>query len=228
MISVNQTSANLSFIERLNKQREEQDEKLASGKRINSAADDPAGLQIANRLTSQVNQNQQLSFNAQDQVNLNNVQAGALSSIANNLERANILSVQSGNPLYDTDAIQDELTQITEEINVIASDVLGQDNFISGLDAADPVTTQTIIQDTATIVNESASALGAESNALISQIATYETSVVNISASRSRIEDTDFASASSEQTKNDILLQAAIVNKKNEEERKGLLFNRFV
>ena len=228
MISVNQTSANLSFIERLNKQREEQDEKLASGKRINSAADDPAGLQIANRLTSQVNQNQQLSFNAQDQVNLNNVQAGALSSITNNLERANILSVQSGNPLYDTDAIQDELTQITEEINVIASDVLGQDNFISGLDAADPVTTQTIIQDTATIVNESASALGAESNALISQIATYETSVVNISASRSRIEDTDFASASSEQTKNDILLQAAIVNKKNEEERKGLLFNRFV
>lgn len=228
MISVNQTSANLSFIERLNKQREEQDEKLASGKRINSAADDPAGLQIANRLTSQVNQNQQLSFNAQDQVNLNNVRAGALSSITNNLERANILSVQSGNPLYDTDAIQDELTQITEEINVIASDVLGQDNFISGLDAADPVTTQTIIQDTATIVNESASALGAESNALISQIATYETSVVNISASRSRIEDTDFASASSEQTKNDILLQAAIVNKKNEEERKGLLFNRFV
>ncbi|TPH15231.1 flagellin [Litorilituus lipolyticus] len=228
MISVNQTSANLSFIERLNKQREEQDDKLASGKRINSTADDPAGLQIANRLTSQVNQNQQLSFNAQDQVNLNNVQAGALSSITNNLERANILSVQSGNPLYDSDAIQDELAQITEEINVIASDVLGQDNFISGLDAADPVATQTILQDTAAIVNESASNLGAESNALISQVATYETSVVNISASRSRIEDTDFASASSEQSNNDILLQAAIVSKKNEEDRKGLLFNRFV
>lgn len=228
MISINQSSTNLSFIERLAKQREEQDEKLASGKRINSAADDAAGLQIANRLTSQINQNEQLSFNAQDQVNLNNVQAGALSSITDNLERAAVLSVQSGNPLYDNEAIQGELTQITEEINVIASDVLGQDNFISGLDAADPVATQTIIQDTAAIVGESSSALGAQSNALISQVATYDTAVVNVSASRSRIEESDFASATSEQAKNDILLQAAIISKKNEEERKGLLFNKLI
>ncbi|RHW77950.1 flagellin [Colwellia sp. RSH04] len=228
MISINQSSTNLSFIERLAKQREEQDEKLASGKRINSAADDAAGLQIANRLTSQINQNEQLSFNAQDQVNLNNVQAGALSSITDNLERAAVLSVQSGNPLYDNEAIQGELTQITEEINVIASDVLGQDNFISGLDAADPVATQTIIQDTAAIVGESSSVLGAQSNALISQVATYDTAVVNVSASRSRIEESDFASATSEQAKNDILLQAAIISKKNEEERKGLLFNKLI
>ncbi|MBU2893284.1 flagellin [Colwellia sp. D2M02] len=228
MLSINQSNNNLSFIERLNQRAEQQSEKLASGKRINKAADDAAGLQIANRLTSQINGNQQLSFNAQDQVNLNTVKTGALSAITEGLERANVLSVQSGNPLYDSSAIQDELNQITEEINTVASNVLGQENFISGLDASDPQATQTAIQDTAEIVNTSASELGASSNSLASQVSSYETSVVNVSASRSRIEDTDFAAQTSEQQQTEILLQAAIINKKNEEERKGLLFNKLV
>ena len=228
MLSVNQSSATLSFIDKLNQQREQQAEKLASGKRINKAADDAAGLQIANRLTSQINQNQQLSFNAQDQANINNVEAGALSAINDGLLRAQELSIQSGNPLYAGDAIQGELDQITAQINTLASDVLGQDNFISGLDASDPATTQTILQDTSQQVNESASALGAQNNALASQVATYQTSIINVSASRSRIEDTDFAEASSEQEKNAILLQSAIITKRNEEERKGILFNKLV
>ncbi len=228
MISINQPSANLSFIDKLNQQREEQAEKLASGKRINKAADDAAGLQIANRLTSQINQNQQLSFNAQDQANTNNVEAGTLSAINTSLLRAQELSIQSGSPLYSNDIIQGELDQITEQINTLASDVLGQNNFISGLDASNPAATQTILQDTATLVNDSASTLGAESNALASQVATYQTSVINVSASRSRIEDTDFAAASSEQEKNEALLQSAIITKKNDEDRKGLLFNKLV
>ena len=228
MISINQPSANLSFIDKLNQQREQQAEKLASGKRINKAADDAAGLQIANRLTSQINQNQQLSFNAQDQANINNVEAGALSAINDALLRAETLSIQSGNPLYDSDVIQGELNQITEQINTLASDVLGQDNFISGLDASNPAATQTILQDTSSLVNDSASALGAENNALASQVATYQTSVINVSASRSRIEDTDFAAATSEQAKNEVLLQSAIIIKKNEEEHKGLLFNKLI
>jgi len=228
MLSINQTPTSLSFIERINQKREDEEEKLASGKRINSAADDAAGLQIANRLSGQINQDRQLSFNAQDQVNLNHVEAGALSAINEGLQRANELSVQSANPLNDSNAIQGELDQITEQINTIASEVLGQNNFIGGLDATDPVTTQTILKDTSAIVSDSATTLGAESNALISQVATYETSVVNVSASRSRVEDTDFAKTSSEQTKMETLLQAAIQTKNNEEERKGLLFNRFV
>ena len=228
MLSVNQSSNQLSFIEKLNQQREEQAEKLASGKRINKAADDAAGLQIANRLTSQINQNQQLSFNAQDQANINNVEAGALSAINEGLLRAEELSIQSGNPLYDSSVIQGELDQITEQINTVASSVLGQDNFISGLDASDPASTQTIIQDTSTVVNESASALGAESNALASQVATYQNSIINTSESRSRIEDTDYATSTSKQAQNEVLLQSAILIKKDEEERKGLLFNKLV
>jgi len=228
MLSVNQSSNNLSFIDKLNQQREEQAEKLASGKRINKAADDAAGLQIASRLTSQINQDQQLSFNAQDQANINNVEAGAYSAINDSLLRAQELSIQSGNPLYDSNVIQGELDQITEQINTLASEVLGQDNFITGLNASDPATTQTILQETSSLVNESASALGAENNALASQVATYQTSVINVSASRSRIEDTDYAETSSEQEKNEVLLQSAIISKKDEEERKGLLFNKLV
>ena len=228
LLSVNQSTTNISFIDRLNQKREDEEEKLASGKRINSAVDDAAGLQIANRLTSQINQNQQLSFNAQDQANLNNVQSGALSAINEGLQRANELSVQSGNPIYDSDAIQGELDQLTEQINTIASEVLGQNNFISGLDATDPAGTQTIIQDVTTVVHDSATSLGAENNALASQVATYQISVVNNSASRSRIEDTDYASTTSEQEKTNTLLQATIINKKNEEDRKGLLFNKLV
>ncbi|WP_019029539.1 flagellin [Colwellia piezophila] len=228
MLSVKQSPANFSFIEKLNQQREQQAEKLASGKRINKAADDAAGLQIANRLTSQINQNKQLSFNAQDQANINDIEAGALSAINEGLLRAETLSIQSGNPLYDSDVIQGELNQITEQINTLARDVLGQDNFISGLDASNPAATQTILQDTSNLVNDSASALGAETNALASQVATYQTSVINVSASRARIEDTDFAEATSEQAKNEVLLQSAIITKKNEEERKGLLFNKLI
>jgi len=145
MLSVNQSSSNLSFIEKFNQQREDQAEKLASGKRINKAADDAAGIQIANRLTSQINQDQQLSFNAQDQANINNVEEAALSAITDGLLRAEELSIQSGNPLYDSGAIQGELDQITEQINTIASQALGQDTFISGLDASDPATTQSIL-----------------------------------------------------------------------------------
>ena len=228
MISINQPPANLSFIDRLNQKNEEDSEKLASGKRINKAADDPAGLQIANRITSNINQNHQLSVNAQDQVNLNTVQTGALSSINDSLERASVLSIQSGNPLYDSDVIQGELNQITEEINVIASNVLGQDDFITNLDASDPHATQAVIDSTIESVNSTASHLGAQSNTLSSQITHYETSVVTMSASRSRIEDTDFASQTSEQQQNETLLRAAIINKKNSEEQKGLLFNKLV
>ncbi|WP_246028919.1 hypothetical protein [Litorilituus sediminis] len=60
MNTIKQSSANLTFIERLNQQRQEQSEKLASAKKINRAADDAAGLQIASRLSSNIAQNQLL------------------------------------------------------------------------------------------------------------------------------------------------------------------------
>ena len=227
-ISINQSSPSLSVIDRLNQRREQQDEKLASGKRINSAADDAAGLQIASRLTSQINGYQQLSNNAQDQANLNNVQEGQLSSISEGLQRANLLSIQSANPLSDNGAIQEELDQITEQVNTIAGEALGDASFLSGLDASDPEATQQALEDAFTAINENAAALGADSNALASQSVSYEATRVNVSASRSRIADTDFAQTSAEQQQLNTQLQAAIINKKDEDARKGLLVNQLV
>lgn len=227
-ISINQPSSSLSLIDQLTKKREEQDEKVASGKRINSAADDAAGLQIASRLTSQINGDSQLSYNAQDDVNVNNVQGGQLSSIDESLQRANVLSIQSGSPLSDADAIQGELDQLTEEINTIAEEVFDTPDFLTGLDASDPAATQLAIEDAFKTINDSNAALGAESNALESQVSTYETSVINVSASRSRIEDTDFAKTTAEQQQISTLLQATVINKQDEESRKGLLFDKVV
>ncbi len=227
-LSINQPSPTLSFIERQNKEREEKDEKLASGKKINSAADDPAGLQISTRLTSQINGYQQESANVQDQVNTNNVQESGLGAINESLQRANVLSIQSGSPLSDPTAIQGELDQLTEQINTVAGEVLGDPSFLSGLDASDPTTTQAALEDAFTSINESASALGAETNALSSQVSTYETARVNVSESRSRIEDTDYASETSDKERLNVILQSAIVNKKDEESRKGILINQLV
>lgn len=227
-LSVNQTSSTLSFIEQRTKDREEEAEKISSAKRINDAADDAAGLQITNRLTAEINQSQQLSINAQDQINTNNTQSGGLSAINESLQRANVLSVQSGNSLNDSDAIQSEFDEITEQVNTLASEYLGQDNFLSGLDANDPTSSQALLEEAFTEINNSASYLGAESNALASQVSTYETSVVNVSASRSQIEDTDFAKVSAEQQETEVLIQSAITNKKDEESRKGLLVNQVV
>lgn len=226
-VSINQTSS-LSLIDRLAQEREEKDEKAASGKRINNAADDAAGLQIASRLTSQINGYQQQSVNAQDQVNTNNVQSGQLSSIAEGLQRANVLSIQSGNPLGDTEAIQGELDQITEQINTLAGEALGDSNFLAGLDASDPATTQSTLEAAFNTISSSASDLGAQSNALESQVTTYETTRVNVSESRSRTEDNDYAESSTEQAQLGTLLQSAIINKKDEDARKGLLINQIV
>jgi len=226
-VSIGQ-STSLSFIEQAQKKREEQAEKLSSGFKINQAADDAAGLQISNRLTSQINGLNQLANNSRDQINLNDVASTQLSSITSSLQRANELAVQSGSPLSDNGAIQGEFDQIAGEINAIAGQALGNSTFISGLDASNPTASLAAIETALASVGEQASTLGADSNGLASQISTYEVTSTNTSEARSRIRDTDYASATGEQQKNDILLQAALITKKNEEERKGMLFNQLI
>ncbi|WP_299792586.1 flagellin [uncultured Shewanella sp.] len=222
------SESSLNFIERFEKRRQEQAEKLASGLKINKAADDPAGLQIANRLTSAINEVDRRASNARDQQSIYNTQAGQLSSITDSLQRANELAIQAGNPLNDNSAIQAELDQLTDEINIIAESALGQTNFISGLDASDPSASQTIISDASAVIEQSAADIGASSNGLDSRINNYQISSINTSAARSRIQDTDFSESSSEQVKADIQLKIAVLTKKDEEERKGLLFNQFI
>nr|WP_252733693.1 flagellin [Pseudoalteromonas sp. C2R02] len=105
---------------------------------------------------------------------------------------------------------------------------MGESSFISGLDVSDPTNTQLAINEALEVVSASATALGADTNGLNSQISTYETSSINSSASRSRILDTDYAKDTSEQKTNNLLLQASLLVKKEDEERKGLLINKLV
>lgn len=98
-------------------------ERLSSGLRINSAADDAAGSAIASKLTSQVKSLGQAIRNANDAISLTQTAEGALGEVENILQRMRELSVQSGNDTLnssDRSQIQAELDQLAAEIDAIS------------------------------------------------------------------------------------------------------------
>lgn len=111
-------------------------QRLSSGLRINSAADDAAGLLVSNRLTSQVNGLNQSVRNANDGISLSQTAEGALDESTNMLQRMRTLSIQAANGSNsdkDRAALQQEVTQLSTEINRIASDTtFGGENLLDG------------------------------------------------------------------------------------------------
>jgi flagellin len=100
-------------------------QRLSSGLRINSAADDAAGLQVSNRLTSQVNGLNQAVRNANDGISVAQTAEGSLDETTNMLQRMRTLSIQSANGSNsdaDRKALQQEVGSLSTEINRIASD----------------------------------------------------------------------------------------------------------
>ena len=98
--------------------------KLASGNRINSAKDDAAGLQIANRMTSQINGLTQGNRNANDGISLCQTAEGALDEVSNMLQRMRTLAVQSANGTNSSaerKALDDEADQLQLEIQRIGT-----------------------------------------------------------------------------------------------------------
>lgn len=99
-------------------------ERLSSGFRINSAADDAAGLQISDRLTSQVQGLNQAVRNANDGISLAQTAEGALSEATTALQRIRLLAVQSQNGINssaDRVALQAEVAALSLEISRIAT-----------------------------------------------------------------------------------------------------------
>ena len=121
-------------------------QKLASGLRINSAKDDAAGLQISNRMTSQINGLTQGNRNANDGISMCQTTEGALDEVTNMLQRMRTLAVQSANGTNSTSertAIQEEVTQLQEEISRIGSDTsFGGTKKILGANAGEKVSFQ--------------------------------------------------------------------------------------
>ena len=96
---------------------------LASGLRINSARDDAAGLQISDRLTSQINGLKQGNRNANDGIAVCQTMEGALDETTNMLQRIRTLAIQAANGTntsVDRKSIQQEVTALSQEITRIA------------------------------------------------------------------------------------------------------------
>ena len=103
-------------------------QRLSTGMRINSAADDAAGLAISNTLTSQIDGMQQSVSNANDGISLAQTAGGALTEVTNMLQRIRQLAVQSASGTYqasDRTSMQSEVSNLTQQI----AGILGSTTF---------------------------------------------------------------------------------------------------
>lgn len=111
-------------------------EKLSSGYRINRAGDDAAGLKISEKMRSQVRGLTRASTNAQDGVSLIQTAEGALNEAHSILQRMNELAVQGANDTNETidrDAINEELDQLTQELDRISTTTqFNKQNLLDG------------------------------------------------------------------------------------------------
>ena len=229
-------------------------EQLSTGKRINTAADDAAGLAISSRMTSQIRALDQSVRNANDGISMLQTTEGATKEITNMLQRMRELAVQSANDSYgdeDRTAMQQEVDELALEVSRIADNTqwngmsvldgsIGTSGAVSfqvgtegdaastitvtfedlsattltvdSLDLASNTTSQSAIEllDTAiTTVDSFRSTLGAKINRMTSAADNLANVSMNTAASRSRIEDTDYAKATTELARGQIIQQAA-------------------
>ncbi len=146
--------------------------RLASGLRINSAKDDAAGLQISNRLTSQINGLEQGNRNAQDGISYAQTAEGAMDEMTTMYQRIRTLALQSANgtnSAKDREALQQEVNQLCSEIDRISNDTtFGGEKILAGSSqatvAADGVVTAGNVNTAKTISFQ----VGADANQIIS------------------------------------------------------------
>ena len=119
-------------------------EKLSSGYKINRAADDAAGLSISEKMRKQIRGLDQASNNAQDGVSAVQTAEGALAEVHDMLQRMNELAVQAANGTNSTSdrtAIQNEIDQLTTEIDRVAETTKFNETYLlKGGDSTKAVT----------------------------------------------------------------------------------------
>ncbi len=227
---------------------------LASGSRINKAADDAAGLAISETMRGQIRSSIQAKRNANDGISLVQTAEGGLGEVSNILIRMRELGIQAASDtLGDNERalVQTEIAQLKDEVNRIAKSTRwNSTNLLDGssptfdfqigifatendkitFDAskntatADALGIQDIDYSTrdgargsiSTIemaqqgVNSMRANLGALQNRMTSTVDTLAITEENLAAANSRIRDTDIAQATSEMTRNQVLLQAGV------------------
>jgi flagellin len=210
-------------------------EKLSSGKRINRAADDAAGLSISEKMRAQIRGLNQAARNAQDGISLIQTAEGALDEVSNMLVRLKELAVQKANGTYnnkDKENLKLEMTSLTDEITNIfnntkfngstvlksAATIVISDNGTTtlvigatptnGITSLNSSSSVTDIETAIENVNKARATYGAKQNRLESTVRNLKTTAENLQAAESRIRDTDMAEEMSTFTKNSILIQA--------------------
>lgn len=211
-------------------------EKLSSGLRINRAADDAAGLAISEGLRSQIGGLKQATRNAQDGVSLVQTAEGTLNEVHNSLQRMNELAVQHNSGIQSADskaalaaefdALKAEIGRVQDKANFNGVDlfpaVAATATFQVGAKSADTLAVNlgkidvaaAVITDSDTVAGEitkvstARAGLGATQNRFESTIKSLNVAVENLTASESRIRDTDMALEMVQFTKNQILSQA--------------------
>lgn len=229
---------------------------LSTGKRINSASDDAAGLAIAAKMTSQIRGLNQAVRNANDAITMLQTAEGATNEITNMLQRMRELAVQASNDTYSSDdrtALNSEFDALRTEIARIASTTKWNDigvldgtagtsgavkfqigsvgggdnsltftfgnfnsaNLMSNISTA-AITSQSLAasaigyaSSAIAAVNTKRSDMGAVINRLQYTIDNLTNISTNSAASRSRIEDADYSSATTELARRQVIQQAA-------------------
>ncbi|GAA3560819.1 lateral flagellin LafA [Marinobacter xestospongiae] len=242
-------------------------ERLGTGLRINSAADDAAGLQIANRLNAQTRGMEVAQRNSQDAISMLQTADGALDEISSIAFRMKDLATQSANGTNNADdraALDAEYQELTAEVTRIMQETsYGGETLLEGgtlaaavtfqigagsgedlaLDASSGVTAVTTAYGALTDITTQANAdtnidaadtlidavgsvrakLGANVNRLEHTINNLASISQNTEAAKGRIMDADFATESSNMTKQQMLMQSGISVLGNANQMSGLV-----
>jgi len=210
-------------------------EQLSSGKRINRAADDAAGLGISDKMTSQIRGLNMAVRNINDGVSLAQTAEGAYNEIQNMLQRMRELVIQNTNGTLSTEQqgfINTELDELGGQIDDIVNNTMwntqtvfggsfaitttedGDTNITISVGGGTGVTgltnasTVANIDDAIDTVAEDRALLGAQINRLNFAADNLANVAMNISASRSQILDTDYAKATTDLARAQIIQQA--------------------
>lgn len=208
--------------------------KLSSGLRISRAADDAAGLAIANKLRTQSRSLNQASANAEQGAAMLQIAEGAAQTIQRIIERQKELITQKLNGTSSSTTsttINSEISSLATEASRIQSDSNFQgtnvfasltfqvsDNSTNGTVTVSASLTQTTLSGTSTLANADTALdavntvlgnIGAGQNVLDYTVQNLKAAVVNVRAAESTIRDVDMAEEMATFTKNNILTQAA-------------------
>ena len=216
--------------------------KIASGKRIQSAADDAAGSAIASKMEAQQRTQNMMARNRASQVDAINISDGARSGISDYLQEIRSLAVQASNGTNsdsDKQAIQNQIDQLKSGINDIGSMTKynetyllgGDDSLVSSLgltsfNVMNGEIDMSALDQAIESVGKSRSSDGATSNGLSASIEYLANSSMNTMAGLSRIDDLDMGEAVTQQKRDEALQKYAVTIRRRQMDDQQTLMNR--